>query len=163
MGWTVPRTGPRVAQQIAHQHNLDWIICDGSPGIGCSVIASLTGASLALFVAEPTASGLHDFRRVAELTRQLGVAGLLVVNKADLNEQVTEQLEQEGRRYGITAVGRVPYDPDVTRAQIARQSVVEASRGPAASAIRAVWAEVEPRLRSTLPTSAGGLLQLAPG
>jgi len=150
----------RVAQQVAVERDRSLVICDGSPGIGCPVIASLTGASLALFVAEPTASGLHDFRRVAELSVQLGVPGVLVVNKADLNAQVTEQLEQEARRCGIAAVGRVPYDPEVTRAQIARQSVVEASRGPAAKAIRAVWAEVEPRLESTSPASAGGLLQL---
>lgn len=153
----------RAAQQLAAERNKELLICDGSPGIGCPVIASLTGASAALFVAEPTASGLHDFRRVATLALQLGVPGMLVVNKADLNEQVTAQLEEEAWRHGIAVVGRVPYDPEVTRAQIVRQCVVEASRGPAAKALRAVWAEVEPRLRSTLHASAGGLLQLAEG
>lgn len=141
----------RVAQQLTAERNCQLLLCDGSPGIGCPVIASLTGASLALFVAEPTVSGLHDFRRVAELAAQLGTDSMLVVNKADLNVQVAEQLEQEAQRLGIVPVGRIPYDPEVTRAQIARRSVVEVSNGPAAQAIRAIWRVIESRLRTGIP------------
>lgn len=151
----------RTAVQLAAEHNLELILCDGSPGIGCPVIASLTGASLALFVVEPTASGLHDFRRVAELAQRLGVTGMLAVNKADLNEQLTEQLEELARQRGITVVGRVPYDTAVTRAQVARQTVVEASNGPAANAIRVLWDEVQRRLYAAAPAPAGALVQLA--
>jgi MinD superfamily P-loop ATPase len=151
----------RTAAQLAAERNLELILCDGSPGIGCPVIASLTGASLALFVVEPTASGLHDFRRVAELAMQLGVPGMLAVNKADLNEELTRQLEELARQRGIAVVGRVPYDTAVTRAQVARQTVVEASDGPAAKAIRDLWAEVRQRLQATGPAPAGVLVQLA--
>ena len=119
------------AQQVASQQRLDVILCDGSPGIGCPVIASLTGASLALFVVEPTMSGLHDFLRVAQLTVRLGVPGVMAVNKADLNEEMTQSLEQSARQRGIDVVGRIPYDPAVTQSQIARKTVVEASDGPA--------------------------------
>ena len=97
------------------------IICDGSPGIGCPVIASLTGASLALFVVEPTVSGVHDFRRVAQLAARLDVPGLLAVNKADLNEEIAEEIETMALQHGIFPVGRIPYDREVTRAQIASQ------------------------------------------
>ena len=83
----------RTAQEVAHRHGLELILCDGSPGIGCPVIASLTGASLALFVVEPTVSGVHDFRRVAQLAARLDVPGLLAVNKADLNEDIAKELE----------------------------------------------------------------------
>ncbi len=151
----------RAAQQVAAEKRRDLILCDGSPGIGCPVIASLTGASLALFVVEPTASGEHDFRRVAQLALQLGVPGILAVNKADLNEEVTTRLENLAAQQGIAPVGRIPYDRAVTQAQIARQTVVEHSDGPAAQAIRRLWAKVEKRLSLGAPATVGGLVQLA--
>jgi MinD superfamily P-loop ATPase len=150
----------RTAQQLAVEHQRELILCDGSPGIGCPVIASLTAASLALFVVEPTVSGLHDFRRVAELAGRLGVPGMLAVNKADLNAVVAEQLEALARQLGIAVAGRVPYDGDVTRAQVARRTVVEVSDGPAARAIRALWTEVQQRLQANVPTASGGLVPL---
>lgn len=151
----------RAAQQVAQEHRLDRILCDGSPGIGCPVIASLTGASLALLVVEPTASGLHDFERIAQLAVQLGVPAILSVNKADLNEEVAGRLEAAARAIGIEPVGRVPYDPEVTRAQIAARSVVEVSQGPAAQAIRRIGCQIEERWKSLAASQAGGLVQLA--
>lgn len=151
----------KAAQQIAIERRLELILCDGSPGIGCPVIASLTGASLALFVVEPTLSGLHDFRRVAQLARHLSVPGLLVVNKADLNPEVTAQFQAVAAEFGVEPVGHVPYDREVTRAQIVGRSVVEASTGPAAEAIRQVWLVVRERLAHSGSSSAGGLMQLS--
>jgi len=151
----------QTAKDIAVERRLDLILCDGSPGIGCPVIASLTAASLALVVVEPTASGLHDFRRVAELLSSLGVPGLMTVNKADLNDEVARRLETEARQLGIPPVGRVPYDPAVTHAQIARKTVTETSNGPAAKAICEIWNEVEERLQTSIPSGSSGLVQLA--
>jgi MinD superfamily P-loop ATPase len=150
----------RTAQEVAHKRGLDLILCDGSPGIGCPVIASLTGASLALFVVEPTVSGVHDFHRIAQLTMRLDVPGLLVVNKADLNQQATEGIEAAAVKYGIVAVGRIPYDREVTRAQVARKTVVEASDGPAAQSIRAVWAEAKKHLESVADSTISGLVRI---
>ncbi len=151
----------RTAQELAARQKREMILCDGSPGIGCPVIASLTGASLALFVVEPTASGRHDFLRVAQLTMRLGVPGILAVNKADLNEEVTSDLEEFARQNGIAVVGRIPYDPAVTQAQIARKTVVEASSGPAADAIRDLWTQTQTYLHRSSPAAAGGFVQLA--
>ncbi|MBM4094848.1 MAG: hypothetical protein FJ276_36375 [Planctomycetes bacterium] len=139
------------------------ILCDGSPGIGCPVIASLTGTSLALFVVEPTVSGEHDFQRVAQLASQLGVPGILVVNKADLNLAVTFRLEELARQRGIAVVGRIPYDRAVTDAQIVHRSVVEMSDGPAARAIRSAWSATQERLRHSVPTGSSnrGFVQIA--
>jgi MinD superfamily P-loop ATPase len=150
----------RTAQQVADAQRREIILCDGSPGIGCPVIASLTGASLALFVVEPTGSGQHDFLRVAQLATQLGVPGIVAVNKADLNEEVTRSLEQLARERGMTVVGRIPYDRAVTQAQIAGQTVVEASDGPAAQAIRGLWVETQKRLGLSAPLATGGLVQI---
>ena len=151
----------RAAEQLAAERECPLILCDGSPGIGCPVIASLTGASLALFVVEPTASGKHDFLRVARLTVQLGVPGIMAVNKADLNEAVTRQIEEAARQWGIAAMGRIPYDRAVTQAQIARRAVVEHSDGPAARAIRNIWTAAEEHLHTSLPAARGGLVPLA--
>jgi MinD superfamily P-loop ATPase len=150
----------RTAGEIAKEQNIDLILCDGSPGIGCPVIASLTGASLALFVVEPTVSGVHDFLRVAQLAARLDVPGLLMVNKADLNEQTANELETMASHYRIFPVGRIPYDREVTRSQIARKTVVEASDGPASQAIHAIWAEVQKHLSSVAASAIGGLVQI---
>jgi MinD superfamily P-loop ATPase len=150
----------RTAQEVAHQKGLELIICDGSPGIGCPVIASLTGASLALFVVEPTISGIHDFRRVAQLAARLDVPGLLAVNKSDLNKEVTQEIEQAALKYGILPIGRIPYDREVTRAQVACKTVVEASDGPAAKAIYGIWKQVHEQLASATGSKTDGLVQI---
>ena len=151
----------RTARQVGVRQKREIILCDGSPGIGCPVIASLTGASMALFIVEPTASGEHDFLRVAQLTTQLGVPGIMAVNKADLNDMATRNLEALARERGVAVVGRIPYDRAVTEAQIARTTVVEASNGPAAQAIRALWDETRTYLDRSAPAAVGGLVKLA--
>ena len=113
-----------------------------------------------MFVVEPTVSGVHDFRRVAQLAAQLGVPGLVAVNKADLNKVVAEELEEMAAKHGIVLAGRIPYDRDVTGAQIARKTVVEASDGPAARGIRQVWSVVQEQLRLCVASQASGLVQI---
>jgi MinD superfamily P-loop ATPase len=152
----------RTAGQVAQDQGLELVLCDGSPGIGCPVIASLTGASLALFVVDPTVSGVHDFCRVAQLAARLDVLGLLAVNKADINEEIADQLEATAVKHGIVMAGRIPYDRAVTQAQIARRSVVEVSDGPAATAIRSLWNTVNAELRKSSVTTISGLVQLIP-
>ena len=150
----------RVAQEVAQSKGLDRIICDGSPGIGCPVIASLTGASLALIVVEPTVSGLHDFDRIAQLCFRLGVPAMMAVNKSDLNAAVAERLESAARRCGVEPIGRVPYDSDVTRAQVACRSLVEVSDGPAARAVAALWPSIEKRLKNAMDAGQAGQMGL---
>jgi len=79
------------AKEIAEEINADWVIIDGSPGIGCPVIASVSGVDCALVVTEPTLSGLHDAKRVIEMARHFKIPVLLVVNKYDLNIDMTEK------------------------------------------------------------------------
>jgi MinD superfamily P-loop ATPase len=86
----------------------------------------------------------------------------MAVNKSDLNDSATENLEALARERGIAVVGRIPYDRAVTEAQIARKSVVEASDGAAARAVRALWGETRTRLDQSAPAAVGGLVELAP-
>jgi MinD superfamily P-loop ATPase len=130
------------ASRIAEEEGYPLVLIDGSPGIGCPVIASITGADLVLVVTEPTKSGIHDLERVIELTRHFGIPAVVAVNKSDINEDMTAVVEEYARSGNIALAGRIHYDPDVTRAQMEGMSVVEVSKGSAAEDIRTVWERV---------------------
>ena len=134
------------AKRIAEQRGLDLVLIDGSPGIGCPVIASVTGATLVLAVTEPTLSGLHDLERVAELTRHFGIPTLVCINKWDLNPEVCARIEARARERGLELAGRIRYDHAVTEAQIRREAVVEYEQDGCAMDLRAVWIRVMARL-----------------
>jgi len=127
------------AREIANEKGYELIIVDGSPGIGCPVIATVSGAALVLIVTEPTMSGIHDLRRVYELARHFNVRAAVCINKADINLDNVAEIEAFCSNNGIPVAGAIPYDTDVTRAQIAGKSVVEYSNGPAMRAIETMW------------------------
>ncbi len=126
------------ARELAVQQAKRLILVDGPPGIGCPVIASLTGASLALVVTEPTLSGEHDLHRVLELTKHFGIPAAVCVNKWDLNPSITERIERKAKAGKAAVAGRVRYDNQVTLAQIHTQATVE-RECEAANDIRSLW------------------------
>jgi len=136
------------AGAIARQRGLDLVLIDGSPGIGCPVIASITGADLVLIVTEPTLSGLHDLGRVADVARHFEIAGMVCVNKWDLNPDIASEIERQAQDRGLAVAGRVRYDRAVTEAQIRKQSVVEYQQDGCAGDIRSVWTRLERDLRA---------------
>jgi MinD superfamily P-loop ATPase len=133
----------REAQALSISERRELLISDGSPGIACPVIASIAGARLVLIVTEPTLSGLHDLRRVADLCRQFNIETGVCINKADINLEVSDQIEAEAARRGIPVLGRIRYDDAVTTAQVKRRAVVEIEAGPAAVDIRTLWERVQ--------------------
>ena len=135
------------ARNLAGQRGLDTVIIDGSPGIGCPVIASIAGASLVLIVTEPTLSGQHDMERAADLARHFETPAMVCVNKWDLNPQVADEIESLARKRGIQVAGRVRYDPAVTQAQVCKQTAIEYQADGCAQDIRDVWKRVDGRLR----------------
>ncbi len=131
------------AREIAEAGNLDTVIIDGSPGIGCPVIASITGAALVVVVTEPTLSGRHDLKRVIELAVHFKTPTMVIINKADLNQDMAEAIIKMCQEFGVTYAGSIPYDPAVTQAQLGKISTVEYDdQGPAARAIKKVWGAV---------------------
>jgi MinD superfamily P-loop ATPase len=128
----------RVARRIAEEENHPLVIVDGPPGIGCPVIASVTGATHVLAVTEPTVSGEHDLERVLSLTRHFNIPAAVCVNKWDLNADMTERIENKACQAGARVVGRIRYDRTVTLAQMQERAVVETG-GPAAEDVRHVW------------------------
>jgi len=127
------------ARELAQEMNARYILSDGPPGIGCPVISSLSGASMALIVTEPSLSGIHDLERVLGVCRHFGVSPLVCVNKYDLSEENSRRIEDHCGDVGVEVVGRIPFDPDVTRAIVQGLPVVETSVGAAAREIRALW------------------------
>lgn len=126
------------ARKAARSSGRSLILIDGPPGIGCPVIASVTGASAVLLVTEPSVSGEHDVRRALELTRHFELPAAVCVNRWDLCPEVTERIEAAAVDLGARLAGRIRYDPSVTRAQLQARTVVELG-GRAADDIRALW------------------------
>jgi len=131
------------SRMIAEEKDLHLIIVDGSPGIGCPVIASLTGANLVLIVTEPTLSGFHDLDRVAELAEHFQIPTAVCLNKADINPSISKKIEEWCRNKGIRMIGRIPYDQDFTRAQIQGKSLVEFTHGEASKAVKRLWEKLD--------------------
>lgn len=141
------------AAELARERGSELIITDGPPGVGCPVISSVTGADLILVVTEPTRSGLHDLDRVLELAEHFAIPALVAINKADLNRELAAEIERRAGAQRVAA--RIPYDRDVTAAQVRKLSVVEYaaatgspgdSGGGAAEAIRGLWDAVARRV-----------------
>lgn len=128
----------REAKQLAEKGNYKIIIVDGPPGIGCPVIASLTGATQVLIVTEPTVSGEHDLERVLGLTRHFQIPAAVCVNKWDINPEMTARIEGKAVSLGAYIPGRIRYDSTVTQAQIQKKAVVEI-KTPGADDIRHLW------------------------
>ncbi len=126
------------ARQIAEKDHRSIIIVDGPPGIGCPVIASVTGASQVLVVTEPTVSGEHDLGRVLSLTQHFSIPTAVCVNKWDLNPVMTRRIEDKSRQLGAQIVGRIRYDKAVTQAQMQARAVVETD-APSTEDIRNIW------------------------
>lgn len=130
------------ARDVAGERGSEYIIVDGSPGIGCPVIASITGADLVVIVTEPTVSGEHDLRRVAGLARHFRIPAAVCVNKADINPEVTARLRDSCAELGLFYAGSVPYDKAVTAAQVAGLTVIEYDGGSLNQALRELWSRV---------------------
>jgi len=148
------------AREVAVEHGAALVLVDGPPGVGCPVIAAVSGATQVLVVTEPTLSGLHDLRRVLELTRHFGLPAAVCVNKWDINPELTARIEAEAGRLGARGAGRVRYDRAVTAAQLRGLAVVEVPGTAVGDDVRAVWQEVtgpaSPGASQTGPSESAG-------
>lgn len=127
------------ARQMAEKEGANYIISDGPPGIGCPVISSLSGANVALLVTEPTLSGIHDLERVLGVCQHFGVPALMCINKYDINEDNTRQIEKFCLGQGVEVATRIPFDNTVTKAMVAGLPVVEYSRNGVSHQIEELW------------------------
>ncbi len=115
------------------------LLVDAAAGIGCQVVSSLTGAQLAVLVAEPTLASLSDLKRIHKLTKHFGIAPMLVINKYDLNVDTLPLIEEYAEKENIPVIGRIPYDPSVPKAMAeAKPITVYNPDSPAAKAAKSI-------------------------
>ena len=133
----------RQGKLLAGKKNLDLLLTDGPPGIGCPVIASLGGATAALIVTEPTISGRHDMERVAELAAFFRVPAMVCVNKYDLNPEMGQAIEAYAKEKNMTVLGRIPFDPVFTKAMVQGKTVIEYDPySDGALAVKNIWEDL---------------------
>ena len=137
----------RQAKEIAEEKGLDYIISDGPPGIGCPVISSLSGVSLALIVTEPTLSGIHDMERVLGVCKHFGVPAMVCINKYDINDENTTSINDYCRENGVEVAGMIPFDNVVTEAMVRGISVVDYTDNSVTKEIRNLWQQISRKLQ----------------
>jgi MinD superfamily P-loop ATPase len=137
------------AKEIAEEKNYRWVIIDGSPGIGCPVIASITGVDCAVIVIEPTLSGLHDAKRVLGVTEHFNIPAKIIINKYDLNCDMTEKIECWFKDKNIKILGKVIFDKAVVNSIVEGKTIIEYSDNQVTNTLRTIWRLLEEELEGT--------------
>ena len=133
--------------KFANDYGQPCIIGDGPPGTSCPVIASVTGADLILMVTEPTVSGVHDLERIMELVKHFGVKSLVVVNKADLNKDMTGKIYEATERYNSKVIAEIPFDRNIHDSLMAEKTILEYGKGEACKIISCLWDAIAKELQ----------------
>jgi len=132
------------AKIMALNGDIKYVITDGSPGIGCPVISSLSGANLVVLVTEATITGLHDLQRVQKLVKTFNLKAVCIINKYDLNKKMSEQIEAYLKEEDIKVVGKLPYDETFTKALAQAQTIIEYDKNSVlANLIQDSWKEIK--------------------
>lgn len=131
------------AKELAEENNCDWVIIDGAPGIGCPVIASLSGIDCAVVVTEPTLSGLHDASRVIEVARHFNVPSRVVINKCDLNPDMSEKIGEYCLQNAIPLIGKIRFDKTVVEAMVDGKTIIEHKDSAAKDEICRIWEQLQ--------------------
>ena len=134
------------ARQIAEGKDIDCVITDGPPGIGCAAISSLSGANLALLVTEPTLSGIHDLERIIGVCDHFGMLAVVCINKYDINELNSDKIESYCLAHGIEVIAKLPFDNVVTEALIKGLPVVECSQSMIVQQIKVLWQTISQKV-----------------
>lgn len=131
------------AREIAKELKADIILNDGPPGTGCPAIASITGTDRVLLVMEPSKSSLHDAQRVIELVKQFEIPIFVIINKWDINAEMTKQIEKYLELNSIPLLGKLPFQELFVEAMIKGQTIVEFDPGSDISkTLSSAWKEL---------------------
>ncbi|HEC80801.1 MAG TPA: 4Fe-4S dicluster domain-containing protein [Thermoplasmatales archaeon] len=137
------------AKKLAEQENMENILIDGPPGIGCPVTSSITGVDLVLIVTEPTLSAIHDLERVLKVADHFAVPSVVCINKYDINQENTRRIEEYCGGRNVEVVGKIPYDAAVTEAMVAEKTIIEYnSKTEVSMTLMEIWEKIVERLKS---------------
>jgi MinD superfamily P-loop ATPase len=131
------------AKRLAEENNKDYIIIDGSPGIGCPVVSSLSGANFVVLVTEPSLSGLHDLKRVYELVKKFNLKAGCIINKYDINKDVTKDIIQFLNDESIEYIASLPYDENFTKAMTFGKTIVEYDQNELGKLVTESWEKIK--------------------
>ena len=131
------------AKALAEIEGKKIIIVDGSPGVGCPVVSSLSGASYVLLVTEPSVSGIHDLKRVYELVKKFGIKAGCIINKADINSKKTNDIHKFLENEKIDFIASVPYDENFTKAMTEGKTIVEFDNGKIKQILEDSWKKIK--------------------
>ena len=135
---------------LGQEQKTDLVLIDGAPGIGCPVIAAVTGVDLALIISEPTLSGAHDLERALQICRHFHIATVVCINKADINLLQADTISKRCLDLGVPLLPRIPYDEVAISAMRQGRAVTEFGENKVADALRLVWAELQQRLKTNI-------------
>lgn len=127
------------ARSLAEHNQVSLILTDASPGIGCPVVASLTGADMVVLVTEPTVSGFHDLKRVIELIKKLKIKTTGIINKADINLEKKEEIKSYLIKENIPIIAELPYNVAFTEAMVQGKTIVEWNETTIKEIIKESW------------------------
>ena len=133
----------QVAKELAQKENSDYVIIDGPPGIGCPVIASLSGIDMAVIITEPTLSGLHDLKRAIEIALHFKILIGIVINKYDLNVDNTNKIEEFCKKTKIDIIGKIPFSKEVSKSIVNGIPAVLFCKNNIAENIRNIWEKIK--------------------
>lgn len=117
-------------------------VVDGSPGIGCPVIASMSGADIVLIVAEPSISGISDMKRIIKTAETFGTKVVVCINKYDTNLDMTLKIEEYCKENQLEFIGKIPFDKAACKAVNEGLSVVDYDC-EAGNAIKSIYEKIE--------------------
>lgn len=128
------------ARDVARKLKADFLLNDGPPGIGCAAIASVTGTDAVLLVIEPTVSGIHDARRLQKLVSSFNIPIFAVINKYDINQELTKLVEDYLRENNIQLLGKISFDKAMVKSMVHRQTIMEyAANSETGKELQNIW------------------------
>jgi MinD superfamily P-loop ATPase len=113
------------AKQVSSENNLNTILLDGPPGIGCPVISTITGVDKVIIVTEPTISGLSDLKRAVDIVFKFNLKPSVIINKSDLNNQMTAKIKNWCEESGMDVTSILPFEPKMIEAMVQGKTIVE--------------------------------------
>lgn len=135
------------ARTMAQKNGLNLVVIDGPPGIGCPVIASITGVDLVVVVTEPTLSAISDLDRVLSLTQHFGIETVILINKHDINYENTEKIEGFCQKKNIEIVSKIPFDNSFTQAMVQGKTIIEYDNSGTTQEIKKAWEKISTKIR----------------
>lgn len=134
------------AKFIAEGQGYPYVLTDGPPGAGCPVISSLTGAHYGVVVTEPSQSGWHDLDRVLSLMERFRVTPFVIINKFDLNRELTEMIENRLKEKNVEVIGEIPFDEAVVDSIIHAKNPIENGDFPARRELLGIYERLMNRI-----------------